>query len=228
MYDPGAQDGKELRQPGGVRRPGRRGHQVAVGVGLVDRDVGVLAAGKAHFRRTGRVGRAGPAFQHAGCGQQLSAVADCGDRLVGAGEVTHDLQHAFVQAQVFRSPPARDDQAVVGRRIDIGKARVEREVMPAFLGIGLVAFEVMDGGGAAGAGGLVRAYRVDRVAHHLEGLERHHGFVVFGIVADQHQDLFGHRGLLYGYGCQAGTPRRSRCGPPEPGPLCCRSRQPGW
>ncbi|SCU77220.1 conserved hypothetical protein [Cupriavidus necator] len=209
MYDPRAQHGKELRQPGRMRGPGRGSDEVAVGMGLVNGNIGIGAAGQLYLGRAGRVGGAGLAFEHACRGQQLGAVADRGDRLVRLGEVAHDLQHARVQAQVFRGAAAGDDQCVVTGGGDLGKGRVEGEVVAALFGVGLVALEVMDGGGAGVARLLVRAGRMHGVADHLQCLERHHGFVVFGVVAHQHQNLLCHRGLLYGYGCPAGAGRSS-------------------
>ena len=39
---------------------------------------------------------------------------------------------------------------------------------------------------------LAGADSVDLVTHRLESLERHHYFVVFREIADQHEDVFGH------------------------------------
>jgi hypothetical protein len=63
-----------------------------------------------------------------------------------------------------------------------------------FLAVGLVAFEVMDRGAHGLAGGLVRAHGVHGVTDHLQGLERHHHFVVFDVIADQHQNFFAAMG----------------------------------
>ncbi|SOZ60216.1 conserved hypothetical protein [Cupriavidus taiwanensis] len=207
MYDPRAQHRKKLRQPGRMRRPGRGGDQVAIGVGLVDRDLDIGAAGQLHFRRAGRVGGAGLAFEHARGRQQLGAVAHRGNRLAGLREMPHDLKHARVQAQVFGGAAAGDDQRVVAGRVDLGKGGIEGEVVAALLAVGLVALEIVDRGGARVARPLVGTHGIDGVADHLQRLERHHGFVVFGVVAHQHQNLFCHRGLLYGYGCPAGAGR---------------------
>ncbi|KAG1435678.1 hypothetical protein G6F57_021015 [Rhizopus arrhizus] len=54
----------------------------------------------------------------------------------------------------------------------------------------------MDRGGDGVARFLVRADRMHRVPHRQQRLERHHGFVVFGIVADQHQQSLAHDCLL--------------------------------
>ncbi len=70
--------------------------------------------------------------------------------------------------------------------------------MATLFGVGLVAFEVMDGGANELAGLLVGADGVDGVADHLKGLEGNHDFVVFDVVAYEHEELcslcWGHCG----------------------------------
>ncbi|MNZ90485.1 hypothetical protein D3C78_1094490 [compost metagenome] len=61
--------------------------------------------------------------------------------------------------------------------------------MARLLAVGLVAFEIVDGGAHRLPGLLLGTDRVHGVTDHQQRLERHHGFVVFGVVADQHQDL---------------------------------------
>ena len=184
-----------------MRRPGRRGDQVAVDVGLVRRNVDVLAAGQPHLRGAGRIGAARPPLQDAGGGQQLGAMADRGDRLARGVEVTHQSQHLLVQAQVFGGAAAGDQEGIVILGAGLGKVGIEGEVVARLLTVGLVAFEIVDGGAHALPGPLVRTHRMHLVAHHLQGLERDHGFVVFGIVADQHQDLLrSHHAHSFGQG----------------------------
>ena len=62
--------------------------------------------------------------------------------------------------------------------------------MAAFFGIGLIAFEIVDGGADGIAGFFTGANRVDGVADGEQCLERDHNFVVFDVVADQHKDIF--------------------------------------
>lgn len=228
VRDPGPKHGQELRQPCRMRGPGRRRHQVAVGVGLVDADLGVGAAGQAHFRRAGGIGRARAAFQDARGRQQLGAMADGGDRLSGLVESAHDLQHLFVQAQVFRRASARDHQAVVGIGLDAVEVIVQGEIVAALFAVGLRALEVVDGGGDALAGLLAGANRVHRVAHRQQRLERHHGFVVFGVVADQHQQSLAHVCLLGMGDRRLVRPRAGRPVLDVLGPLCPRRRTRGW
>ena len=66
MRDLRAKHGQELGQPGRMRGPGRRGHQIAVGMGLIDGDLGIGAARQPHLGRAGRIGRAGASLQDAG------------------------------------------------------------------------------------------------------------------------------------------------------------------
>ena len=115
-------------------------------------------------------------------------MADGGDGLVDGGELPHQLDHAIVQAQVFGRPAADNDQGIVVGLSNLGKARVERKVVPRLLGVSLVAFEVMDGGAHALAGLLVGADGMDLMAHGLQRLEGHHGLVVLGEVTHQHQN----------------------------------------
>ncbi len=71
--------------------------------------------------------------------------------------------------------------------------------MARLLAVGLVAFEIVNGGSHGVPGLLVRAHGMDAVPNHLQRLEGHHGFVVFDIVANQHQDFFAAmRTLLFG------------------------------
>ncbi len=76
-------------------------------------------------------------------------------------------------------------------RLDVGEGGVEDEVVAALFGVGLVAFEVVDGGADVLAGLLVGADGVDDVADHLEGLKGDHDFVVFDVVADEHEQICG-------------------------------------
>jgi hypothetical protein len=78
------------------------------------------------------------------------------------------------------------------RRVDVAEGRVQREIVTALFGVGLVAFKVVNGGPHHVAGLLVGADRVHIVAGDLQRLERHHHFIVFDEVSDQHQDLLAH------------------------------------
>ncbi len=105
--------------------------------------------------------------------------------------------HLGIEAQVFRGAAAGDDQGVVVGRLDVGEGGVEGEVVARLFAVGLVALEVVHGGLDLLAGLLAGADRVHGMADHEQGLERHHGFVVFGEITGNHQDFLGsHHGLL--------------------------------
>ena len=94
-------------------------------------------------------------------------MAKSGDRLIGLVEVAHDLQHPCIQPQIPRRAPTGNHQSVVGRGLDRVEVRVQNEVMPALLCVGLVAFKVMDRRANLLALLLAGADRIDGVAHHL-------------------------------------------------------------
>lgn len=52
----------KFRQPLRMGGPGRGGHQIVVNMRLIDTDVGKMSAAEPHFRRAGRIGAAGAAF----------------------------------------------------------------------------------------------------------------------------------------------------------------------
>ena len=99
-------------------------------------------------------------------GEDLRAVANCGDRLVLGEEVPDDLVRPRVETQIFGRPAAGNDQGVVARWVDVGEAGVEREIVAAFFGIGLVAFKIVDGGADGFAGFLAGTNGVDHMANH--------------------------------------------------------------
>jgi len=120
-------------------------------------------------------------------------MADGRDGFVGAGEVPDDVEHPRIQAQVFGRAATGHNQGVVGGGVDGREVGIEGETVAGLLGVGLRTLEIVHGSGDGIAGLLVGADRMHRVADHLECLEGHHHFVVFDIVAHQHQNLFRHR-----------------------------------
>ena len=67
---------------------------------------------------------------------------------------------------------------------------VEPETVPALLAVGLVSFEVVNRRRDRVARLLVGTDRDALVAHHREGLERDHHFVVLDIIADDEEQVF--------------------------------------
>jgi uncharacterized protein (TIGR03435 family) len=103
--------------------------------------------------------------------------------------MTDDFENARVEPQVFRCAAARDDERIVVLGVNVIKGRIQSEIVAPFFAIGLVAFEIMDRRPHGFARALIRTDRVDRVAHHQQRLERNHNFVIFHIIANQHQQL---------------------------------------
>ena len=94
----------KMGQPGRMGRPGRGRHEIAIGYRVGNADVGEGASGYRDFGTHSRIGRDCAALHHTGGGEDLRAVADRAHRLAGREEMAHDVQHAFVEAQVFRGP----------------------------------------------------------------------------------------------------------------------------
>ena len=116
-------------------------------------------------------------------------MADGGDGLVRAGKVPDHFEHSLVQPDVLRGATAGNDEPVVILFADIVERGVEREVVAALLAVRLVAFKIVDRGAHNIARALLRTDGVHRVAHHQQRLERHHHFVIFDVIADQHQEF---------------------------------------
>lgn len=178
---------KEAGKPDGVRGPGRASDEVAVddGVRHIDRDVG--SAGELNFRSAGRIGIELAALDDAGSSEQLRAVTERGDRFVGLREVANEVENLWVKAKILRGPAAGNDEAVVVRRVDLVEGGIEREVVTAFFGVGLIAFEIVDRGADLIAFLLAGADCVDAVAYHLQGVERNHDLVVLNKIAGEQQ-----------------------------------------
>ena len=131
---------------------------------LVDRDLGIGAAGSRDLGATGGVGATGAAGDDPRRGEQLGAVTDRGNRFVGAGEVLYRSDDFGVETQVFRRAAAGNDQRVVARRIDFVETGVQGEIVTRLFGVGLVALEIMDRRAYLFAGFLAGAGGMDRVA----------------------------------------------------------------
>ena len=180
------EDFVELCEPGGVCGPGGAGDEVAVGDGLghLERDEG--AAGEFDLGGACGVGVEALAGDDTGGSEDLRTVAERCDGFVGLGEVADDVEDFGVEAEVLGSAAAWDDETVVVLRLDVGEGGVEDEVVASLFGVGLVAFEVVDGSADELTGLLVGTDCVDSVSDHLEGLEGNHDFVVFDVVAYEH------------------------------------------
>jgi hypothetical protein len=107
-----------------------------------------------------------------------------------------DFDDAGVEADVFGSAAAGQDEGVVLLRFDLIESGIQNEIVAALFRVRLVAFEVVNGGADGFTGFLGRADGVNGVAHHQERLEWNHYFIIFDVVADKHQNGFlGHEHL---------------------------------
>jgi hypothetical protein len=128
-----------------VSRPSRRRNELAIGNGIVDGDLRKLCAGKFDFGAACGIGRAFAPLDYPGCSEKLGAMADRGNRFVGVEEVADGLDHVRIEPKIFRRPSAGNDKRIVILGTDLGERCVECEVVAAFFGVGLVAFEIVNG-----------------------------------------------------------------------------------
>src|SRR5712692_3358862 len=104
-----------------------------------------------------------------------------------------EFDDAWDEADVLGSAATGEDEGVVIFWLNLVKRGVESEVMAAFFGIGLVAFEIVDGGADVVAGFFAGTDGMYVVADHKQRLEWDHDFVVFDVIANEHEDRFlGH------------------------------------
>src|ERR1700750_939656 len=101
-----------------MSRPCGASDELAIcdGTGYLDRDEG--ATGEVAFGAAGGTGVELLALEASGGGENLRAVAECGDGLVGLGEVADDLEDFGVEAQILGRASAGDDEGVVILRLD--------------------------------------------------------------------------------------------------------------
>src|SRR5580692_8153918 len=100
----------------------------------------------------------------------------------------NDLDDPGVEPKVFDGAAARNHERVVILRLDLIESGVQREIVAALLCIRLLTFEIVDAGRNELAGFFPRTDRVNRVSDHLQRLKRHHHFVVFDVIANQHEN----------------------------------------
>jgi len=174
--------------------PGGTGDEVAVDDGFGHGAANVFAASESDVGAGGGVGAAFFPFQDSGSGEDLRGVADGGDGFIGFCEMVDDFDDSGVEAEIFGGAASGNHQGVVVFGFDAIEFGVEREIVAAFFGVGLIAFEIVNAGGDEFAGLFAGTNGVDGVAHHLKGFKGDHHFVVFDVVADEHEDRFlGHR-----------------------------------
>src|SRR5207302_1355905 len=99
---------KELLEQLGVVVPGASADQVAIDDAY---PVNIFAANLRHVESALRHGRQRASLQHARGGGDLDAVTDDRHRFFHVEEVTSDAEQVLVVAQVFRRPPAAEEEA---------------------------------------------------------------------------------------------------------------------
>jgi hypothetical protein len=72
---------------------------------------------------------------------------------------------------------------------DFIERRIQSEIVAALFAVGLVPFEIMDRGSNRIAGPFVRTDGMDDMPNHPQGLKRNHRFVIFHIIAHQHENF---------------------------------------
>ena len=113
-------------------------------------------------------------------------MADGEDRLVVLVEVADKGLHARVDADVFRTAAAGAVDGVILFRPDLGERLVDDVVVAEFFGVGLVAFKVVDCRGDLLPCLLAGTDGVHGMPDHQQHLIRHHHFIIFHIVSDEH------------------------------------------
>ncbi len=105
-------------------------------------------------------------------------------------EMTHDRLNAGVDADIFGTASASDIDGIVVCRLCLAEGFVQRIEMAIFLGISLVAFEIMQRRLDVLSGFAVRAYDMNRMANGVHALFENENLIFLGEVAHQHQYLF--------------------------------------
>jgi len=168
--------------------PGGTGDEVAVDDGFGHRAANVFAAGESYVGAGGGVGAAFFSFEDSGGGENLRSVADGGDGFIGLREMVDDFDDSGVDAEIFWRAASGNHESVVVFRFDAIEFGVEREIVAALFSVSLVAFEVMNARWDELAAFFAGTNGVDGVADHLKCFKGDHHFVVFDVVADEHED----------------------------------------
>ncbi|MNL34601.1 hypothetical protein D3C87_1565820 [compost metagenome] len=116
-------------------------------------------------------------------------MTDSGHRPTPFHESPYDVQHLFIEAQIFAGPATGEIKTGVILRLDQSEIGIDPEQVSGLFRIGLVALEIVDRGLDHLAPTLAGTDCVNLKAEHLQGLKRHHRFIILGIVTDDHQDL---------------------------------------
>ena len=162
-----------------VAGPCGGGDEIAVDYSLVHGNFDIGAAGKCDVRTDSGVSGCLISLEDTCCGEDLRAMADCGDGLFGREELTHNLKDAGVQTNIFRSTAAGDEESLIIFGLDRVKISSQSKVVSPQLSIGLLTEEIVDSSCHSFSCLLVGADCVDLISQDAESLERHHGLIIF-------------------------------------------------
>ena len=114
--------------------------------------------------------------------------------------MANHVEHFGIEADVFHGAATGNQHAVVVFGFDFVEREIQLEIVAELFGVALIAFEIVDAGTDELAGSFSGADRVNGVADHHQSLVGDHHFVVFDVVADEHQDLFLRHVALRSFG----------------------------
>ncbi len=114
-----AQQFDEGANPGRMSRPGRGSYKFSVHNSVVGASgrFNPDRANRFHFRPDCRIGGHFFALDHIGGHKDLRPVANGCDWLAGSEKPARDIQHLFIEAQIFGRAAAGDNQASIIIRI---------------------------------------------------------------------------------------------------------------
>ncbi len=173
-----------------MRRPGWCGHKTSAGVRLIHSQIHKRPAGPGNVGRNCRIAATRFAAQDTCCREYLCSMANGSDRFVRIREVAHNFENTCIEADVLGRAPARNNQGIVVLGLNVVEGSIQPEVMTPFLAVGLVSFEIVDRGSHYITGSFIRTNSVYRMPNRKKSLEGDHDFVIFDVVAYQHQELF--------------------------------------
>lgn len=153
------------------------------------RNVG--STGSRDFRTARGIGTALTAAQNSGRDQYLWAVADRSNRFLLIIKMPDDFKHSRIQPQIFWRTAAGNYESVVHSGLDRSEIGGDREAMAGLFAVRLSPVKVVNGCDYRVARRFLRADCIHLVGSTLQNLERHHGFVVFNVVTNDHQDSLG-------------------------------------
>mmetsp|Transcript_67886 Transcript_67886/g.107722 ORF Transcript_67886/g.107722 Transcript_67886/m.107722 type:complete len:233 (-) Transcript_67886:720-1418(-) len=133
-----------------------------------------------------------PSVQYSRRSQHQYTMANLGNHLLLLGKVLNDLNHILVNGQIFRRSSTRNIQTIILVQFavlqHIVKGSIESEIMSWFLGVRLIAFEIVHARFDRVVLLLVGAHHVHLDAKGQQHLKDGHHLIVFHVVSsnDQH------------------------------------------